>query len=141
MIKYTIEKSTREEAGFVDDGIVQYNLSKVPFTQDPPFIQINRVIKDPDGKILAGINSVLYCWKCLYIDILWVSEDFRKEGLGTALLKEVEKSAKEHGCNLVHLDTFDFQAKDFYVKNGFQVFAQLDNCPPGHIRYFMKKDL
>jgi GNAT superfamily N-acetyltransferase len=141
MNKYIIEKSTRDEAGFVDDGIVQYNLSKVPFTQDPPFIQINRVIKDPDGKILAGINSVLYCWKCLYIDILWVSEDFRKEGLGTALLEEVEKSAKEHGCYLIHLDTFDFQAKDFYIKNGFQVFAQLNNCPPGHIRYYMKKDL
>ena len=62
-------------------------------------------------------------------------------GYGSILLKEVEKIAKEKGCYLIHLDTFDFQAKDFYVKHGYEVFGVLDNCPPGHKRYFMKKDI
>ena len=32
MKNYVIEKSTREECMTVDDGIVEYNSSKVPFT-------------------------------------------------------------------------------------------------------------
>ncbi|GAA0765015.1 hypothetical protein GCM10008908_00940 [Clostridium subterminale] len=47
--------------------------------------------------MLAGLNSILYCWNCLYIDALWVRDEFRKEGYGSALLIEVEKIAKEKG--------------------------------------------
>ena len=72
MRSYVIEESTREEYEMVDNGIIEYNLSKVPFTQEPSFISINKVIKGLDGNVLAGINSMLYCWNCLYIDVLWV---------------------------------------------------------------------
>lgn len=141
MINYVIEESTREEYGTVDNGIVEYNLSKVPFTQEPSFISINRVIKGINGEVLAGINSLLYCWNCLYVDVLWVKEEYRKEGYGSILLNEVEKIAREKGCNLIHLDTFDFQAKDFYLIHGYEVFGVLDDCPMGHKRYYMKKNI
>lgn len=141
MINYIIEESTKDEYGLVDDGIVEFNLSKVPFTQEPPYISINRVIKDLNGEVLAGINSLLYCWNCLYVDVLWVKEQYRKEGYGSVLLNEVEKIAKEKGCNLIHLDTFDFQAKDFYLKNGYEVFGILEDCPMEHKRYYMKKKI
>lgn len=141
MNKYMIENSTREEAGIVDDGIVEYNKTQVPYTQEPTFIPINKVIKAPNGDIMAGINTILYCWNCLYIDVLWVKHEYRKDGLGTALLNEVEAIAKEKGCKLIHLDTFDFQAKDFYEKHGFEIFGVLDDCPIEHKRYYMKKNI
>lgn len=141
MADYIIEESTREHCGLVDDGIVEYNLSKVAFTQEPSFIPINRVIKGSNGEVMAGINSVLYCWNCLYVDVLWVKEEYRKEGYGSVLLNEVEKVAKEKGCKLIHLDTFDFQAKDFYLKHGYEVFGVLDDCPVEHKRYYLKKNL
>ena len=141
MTNYIIEESTREEYGLVDNGIVEYNLSKVPFTQEPSFISINRVIKDLNGEVLAGINSLLYCWNCLYVDVLWVKEQYRKEGYGSILLNEVEKIAKEKGCNLIHLDTFDFQAKDFYLKHGYEILGVLDDCPMEHKRYYIKKNI
>ena len=141
MKNFVIEESTKEQAGLVDNGIVKYNLSKVPFTQEPSFISINKVIKGSNGEVLAGINSILYCWNCLYIDVLWVKEEFRENGYGSALLIEVEKIAKEKGCKLIHLDTFDFQAKDFYLKHGYEVFGVLDDCPSEHKRYYMKKNI
>lgn len=141
MSNFVIEESTREDWNIVDDGIIEYNSSKVPFTQKPAFLPINRVIKGLDGDVIAGINSLLYCWNCLYIDVLWVKEEFRKDGYGSELLKEVEKIAKEKGCKLVHLDTFDFQAKDFYLKHEYEVFGVLDDCPSGHKRYYMKKNI
>lgn len=141
MKNFVIDKSTREEADLVDKGIVEYNLSKVPFTQEPSFVSINRVVKGLNGDILAGINSILYCWNCLYIDILWVKEEYRQEGYGSALLNEVEKIVKEKGCKLIHLDTFDFQAKDFYIKHGYEIFGVLEDCPIEHKRYYLKKNI
>jgi GNAT superfamily N-acetyltransferase len=141
MKKYVIEESTKEEYGLVDNAIAEYNLSKVPFTQEPSFIPINRVIRGSNNEVLAGINSTLYCWNCLFIDVLWVKEGFRKDGYGSALLNEAEKIAKEKGCRLVHLDTFDFQAKDFYIKHGYEIFGVLDDCPLEHKRYYLKKNI
>ncbi|MBO1264616.1 GNAT family N-acetyltransferase [Proteiniclasticum sp. SCR006] len=136
-----MERSTREDMMFIDDGIVAYNQGKVPFTQKPAFIPVNRVIRNEEGEILAGVNSMIYCWRVLAIDVLWVKEEYRKRGYGTRLLEELERVAKEENCSLMHLDTFDFQAKEFYEKNGFAVFGTLENCPPGHMRYYMKKEI
>ena len=84
---------------------------------------------------------MLYCWSILYIDILWVNDTCRRKGIGTQLMQKVQENAKQKGCSLIHLDTFDFQAKDFYLKQGFEIFGTLKNCPPGHTRFYMKKDL
>ena len=139
MKNYIIEKSNNNEEELIIENLVRYNLTKVPKSQKEPFISINRVIKDDEGKIIAGINSRMYCWKCLYIDSLWVDSDFRKQGLGNILINEVEKIEDDNGCRLIHLDTFDFQAKDFYLKHGYEIFGVLDECPENHKRYYMKK--
>ena len=122
MKNFIVDKSSNEEANIVNKGIVEYNSAKVPFTQEPAFMSINRVVKGLNGEVLAGINSELYCWNVLYIDILWVKEGFRHNGYGSILLNEIEKIAREKSCNLIHLDTFDFQAKDFYINNGYEIF-------------------
>ena len=57
------------------------------------------------------------------------------------MLQKVEEQAKSFGSKLVHLDTFDFQARDFYLKHGYEIFGTLENCPEGHNRYYMKKIL
>lgn len=139
MSNYIIRESNEEESELIVDKIVEYNLSKVPIIQESSFIWINRVIVDTYGDIIVGINSKMYCWNCLYIDVLWVKEEYRKEGLGSKILNEIEKVAKGKGCYLIHLDTFDFQAKDFYIKHGYDLFGILDECPQRHKRYFMKK--
>lgn len=140
MENFIIRECSSEEEKLIVDKIVEYNLSIVPSKQQIDFFWINRVI-EKDGEIAGGILGKMYCWNCLYIDTLWIKEEYRKYGLGSKLLKEVEKLAKEKGCYLIHLDTFDFQAKDFYIKHGYEVFGVLDGCPEGHKRYFLKKNI
>lgn len=139
MNNYLIRESNNIEEDFIIDKIVEYNLSIVPSKQETDFLWINRIVEDKNGNIIAGILSKMYCWNCLYIDVLWVKKEHRKDGLGSRLLKEIESVAIEKGCYLIHLDTFDFQAKDFYIKHGYEVFGVLDECPEGHKRYFLKK--
>lgn len=39
------------------------------------------------------------------------------------------------------LDTFQFQARPFYERLGFEVFGRLEGLAPYFPRYFMKKTL
>ena len=138
---YTVSGCNGSDKAFLVDKLVDYNLSQVPATQEENFIDLSRKVLSEDGKILAGIIVRMYCWRCIYIDTFWIDESMRGEGLGTLLLEEVERVAKENGSHLIHLDTFDFQAKDFYLAHGYSVFGELEDCPKGHTRYFMSKGL
>ena len=138
---YTVSGGNGSDKAFLVDKLVDYNLSQVPATQEENFIDLSRKVLSEDGKILAGIIVRMYCWRCIYIDTFWIDESMRGEGLGTLLLEEVERVAKENGSHLIHLDTFDFQAKDFYLAHGYSVFGELEDCPKGHTRYFMSKVL
>ncbi len=122
-------------------GLTESNCRKVPELRNGRYYEINKKIADESGKVIAGCVAEVNQWNALHIDALWVSEDYQRRGLGSRLLKEVECAAAENGCTLVHLSTFDFQAKDFYIKHGFEVFGTLENCPEGHCRYYLKKNL
>ena len=135
-----IEPSGVREVEIINDKIDDYNNSQVPFLQEKS-IQLNFCIKDKDQNVLAGINALLYGWKILYIEVLFIDENHRLKGLGSQLLKHVECEAKKLGARLVHLDTFSFQAMDFYLKHGYEVFGILDDCPEAYKRYYMKKIL
>ncbi len=112
--------ATEEEAKLIDDNIVAFNKSKVSPAQAETIITKNYVIKD-NSKVIAGINAIIY-HQALYVDVLFVDEEYRGQDLGSELLNKVENEAKAIGATLAHLDTFDFQAKDFYIKHGYEVF-------------------
>ena len=140
-MSFEIVISSEKETQFIDDSIVAFNRVHVPFTQDNDFVSLNFHIKDESGHVVAGINSLMYCWGMLYIDTLIVDENYRGLQLGSRLLNQVEIKAKSMGAKLSHLDTFDWQARDFYLKRGYEVFGILEDCPEGHKRYYLKKEL
>ena len=138
---FGIVSCTADDPEYIEGKLVEYNIGQVPKTQEVPLRRVNRKIVDEGGNTVAGCLAVIYCWRILYVEILWVDEKYRKCGLGTMLLSEVEGIAREENCTLVHLDTFDFQAKDFYEKHGYEVFGVLEDCPENHKRYYLKKKL
>jgi len=98
------------------------------------------VIKSPDQEILGGvIGSTYFDW--LHVDLMWVKEELRGQGYGSQLLKMAEYEARKRGAKNTYLDTFSFQAPEFYKKHGYTVFGELADFPVGHQRYFMRKRL
>lgn len=140
-MNYKTENCTGNDAEYIIDRLVEYNLSQVPSEQEILFETLDKKITDNNGEIIAGCVARMYCWRVAYIDVLWVHIEFRGKGLGKKLLAEVEADAKLKGCYLIHLDTFDFQAKEFYEKQGYKVFGVLEDCPKNHCRYFLKKEM
>ena len=64
-----------------------------------------------------------------------------RRGYGYRLLTLAEDEARKRGAKSAYLDTFSFQAPDFYRQHGYQVFGELEDFPPGHQRYFFSKQL
>jgi len=96
---------------------------------------------DDTGELAGGIVAATWGgW--LAIDLVWVREDQRGTGLGSDLLRRVEDRARvERGCVGVRLDTWGFQAKPFYEKQGYTVFGVLEDYPPGETEYLLSKRL
>ena len=135
-----IYESTREERSLIDSKLVEFNREHVPFQQIKDWIDLSYVLKDDAGQIMAGINATLYCWNVMYVDILYVDSSHRGKGYGKLLLEKAESQANSLGGYMSHLDTFDWQAKEFYEHLGYKVFGILENCPRDHNRYYMKKE-
>lgn len=134
---YNLCSATSEEAEILNGKIDLFNSEQLSFHGKIEEFR-NYVIKDKEN-IVAGIRTCIYLNECMFISVLFVDELNRGKGLGTLLLKHVEEEAKSIGLRLIHLDTFDFQAKDFYLRQGYEIFGILDDCPKGHKRYYLKK--
>ena len=137
---YVLYKNLKNTFDIIDTKLFAYNKQCVPATQNPENIPIHYVIKENDT-IIAGICASIYTWKIMHIDLLFVEKAYRTQNLGSLLLRQVEKEAKIMGVTLIHLSTFEFQAKDFYVKHNYEIFGVLDDCPQGYKRYSLKKVL
>lgn len=80
-------------------------------------------------------------WGSLFIDIVFVPEALRGNGIGTSLLRQAEQEAVRRGCRDMWTDTYAFQARPFYEKSGFAVFGVLDGPAPIFPRFFLKKSI
>lgn len=138
---YEIAVPTAEQEEELDDELMAYNLSCVPPTQEEPFVPICRCATAQDGSLIGGVLAYSALWHVLQIRTVWVRQECRKKGLGSALLCQVEREAYRLGCRMAQLDTYDFQAREFYEKCGYTVFGTLPDAPEGHAHYYLSKRL
>lgn len=96
---------------------------------------------DASGGLAGGL--VGHTWTTwLYVTYLWVDDRHRGAGLGTRLLAQAERMAhEERGCTAARLETWDFQAPEFYRKQGYEVVGVVPDYPPGTTEYTLTKRL
>ncbi|MDQ0273973.1 ribosomal protein S18 acetylase RimI-like enzyme [Cytobacillus purgationiresistens] len=71
-----------------------------------------------------------------------VDKSLRGNGYGKELLNRIEKIARENRCKLIQLDTFSFQAPNFYQKNGYEIVGLIEEHPnKENQQYYLKKKL
>jgi GNAT superfamily N-acetyltransferase len=98
------------------------------------------VTDEQDGSPHGGLwGRTYYGW--MFIELLIIDEKLRGGGIGTELMRRAEEEARRRGCHGIWLDSFSFQAPDFYRRLGYEIFGVLDDYPPGDRRYFLKKRL
>ena len=118
-------------------GLLAFNEARLGPSGEQP---VRFVARDSAGTVIGGILGHTR-WGWLYIAKLWVDERARGRGLGTRLMEAAEDLARSRGCSDVSLDTFDYQARPFYERLGYELFGTLEGYPPGSRQYYLRKRL
>ena len=135
-----IQQNNSKDSEYIKNKVIQYNMSVLSDEVKSPLEHVSFLLKDDVGKIFAGITGTIYFYH-LHIDFLWVDESVRHEGYGSQLVNKIEEIAKEKNCRLILLDSFSFQAPEFYKKHGYREFGVVEDHPKGYSQHFLEKRL
>jgi GNAT superfamily N-acetyltransferase len=131
---------SEEESVYVRQRLLEYNVAHVSADIRAVYEPINLAVRDDAGSIVGGLLAIRY-WDCMQVDTLWVDDAFRRNGYGSELLLHIEKIAEHRGCRFILVDTFSFQAPEFYPKYGYQIIGSVEDIHGGHCRYYFIKRL
>ncbi|WP_411082601.1 GNAT family N-acetyltransferase [Streptomyces sp. cmx-18-6] len=96
---------------------------------------------DEQGGVTGGLTGRTWAY-WLHVELLWVDTRHRSRGLGSQLLAEAERVARtERDCTRSRLETWDFQAPDFYRKQGYEEIGRVEDYPPGVTEFILAKQL
>lgn len=91
-----------------------------------------------NNELIGGaVGTIRFGW--YFLEELWVDEKYRGKNIGSTLIEKVEECAKSNRALGVRMETWNFQARGFYEKKGYKVYATFEDCPPGTIDYLLKK--
>ena len=122
-------------------GAVDAILDEAAKTQGHPFegrkVQLRAL--DAEGKFLGGlIGAHLQRW--FFVKLLAVSPEARGSGIGAQLLARAEAMAREDGLVGIYLDTFEFQAPRFYLREGYREIGRLPKVGDAPQRIWFAKE-
>ena len=137
-MEYKIENLTKEDAQYISEKINEI----VPREVDADEEEFVLKIENENGELIGGCiaEAYEYHWSRMFLDTLWVDERYRHQGLGSMIIREVERIAREKCCRVVTLGTASYMARPFYEKHGYTVFTTLKKAN-GYISYSLVKYL
>lgn len=130
-------KIKKQDEETIFRGLLEYNLARI---EDKNPKDLGVYLEDEKREMLAGlIGNTHGNW--MTVKYLWVSEKLRGQNIGSQILRKAEETAKERGCKYAFLDTFSFQAPEFYKKYGYKEKFVLEEYPVEGKRYYFTKTL
>lgn len=126
---------TETQVEDIETRLEKYDENYITYKMDGN-IQIG--VED-NGKLIAGLDACITAFKILYVSTVFVDENYRRQGVGEMLIREMEKRALTMGVNTIRLDTFNWQGKDFYEALGYTCVGQYENAEDGYSEYFFLK--
>ena len=120
------------DAAVVDEGLGHANESAAPIDG----VQRLACFARASGRVVGGAVG-LTRGECCELQQLWVDRDLRRKSVGTLLVREFERGAAGRGCRTYYLETFSFQALDFYRSLGYEPKLETKGFPLGIRKYVM----
>ena len=135
---YKMMNLAKEDAAYIGEKINEI----VPHEVDADEEEFVLKVENEAGEIVGGCiaQAYEYRWSRMFLDTLWVDERWRHHGLGSLIIRELERIAKQKGCRVVTLGTASYMARPFYEKHGYTVFTTLKKAN-GYLSYSLVKYL
>ncbi len=128
-----------------DDGLltgtVDTILDEAAKAQGQPFEgrKVQLRAQDAAGRFLGGlIGAHLQRW--FFVKLLAVAPEARGRGIGAQLLARAEALARADGLVGIYLDTFEFQAPRFYLREGYREVGRLPKVGDAPQRIWFAKE-
>ena len=137
-IPLVVGEGDRDLRERLDQEIIAFNVAVTGY-RDARLLSI--AARGDSGDLRGGLSG--WTWGgCGHIELLWVRDDQRGNGLGTRLLATAEAEIRHRGCDRVTLNTHSFQAPDFYARLGYTECGRTPGYPNGfdHIHLVKRLD-
>ena len=132
-----LDNTESQKSQEIGNLIRSYNRSKREAAESEP---LNLYVEDDSGQLMAGLVAETF-GNWLEIEYLFVKEDLRGQGIGSQLLQQAESEAKNRNCRFAFVNTYQFQAPDFYKRHGYKEVLRLQDYPYTGQRHYYQKDL
>ena len=124
------------DASVVSDGVFSYGRSLAAEGNAQPLACFVR----EELRLIAGaVGRTEY--KRLFVTSLWVSQERRGQGLGTAVLQRLEHEAVTTGCESAMIETLNDRVASLYARLGYQTLALVSGYVGPFNRHIMIKSL
>ena len=131
-----IETATEDLSNALLQFLNEYSLERIGHHAP---VSLQFAAHDNAGNLLGGVTGrVLH--GVLSVHLLALSPAARRTGLGTQLLQTLEDAAREQGATVARVDTLEFEAPDFYQKQGYEIFGVIGE-QAGRRQFFLRKQL
>ena len=139
-MKYEMTPFADDEAEFIEEQ-ANNAFNAIAQPEEDAEEEFVYTVTDESGTLLGGCILSVDALRTASIYDLWVEEAFRRQGMASALMREAEREAREQGCYLAMIGTFDWQAKSFYDNQRYMLNDTMTDVPKGHEHYFLTKRL
>jgi GNAT superfamily N-acetyltransferase len=139
MAKLELTEPTSAIYRTILDGIRAFNATMMP--HERPGQDLAIALHDPAGDAVVGGLWGRTAGGWLAIELVYVPESLRGQGIATRLVAMAEREALERGCHSAWLDTLNREALRLYERLGYRRFGELKDYPRGGSRYFLQKQL
>ncbi len=136
---------TKEETDFIEAQFARFNQEATDGRFDclgegKSGLAFDLAVKDRDGEIAGGV-SVSSVLGVMWLEVLYVADEFRRRGLASWLVLEAERTAYEKGCVGAGTWTFNWQGPEFYPTIGYELRGIYTGYPFGVTEYVLAKRL
>ena len=134
---YVFERALSEKERILNARYGKIPIEKIPKVKEFKLDEFSTQSFKVSGNEIVLATGDRYKVKRKYLNLIGISileREFYKVGLGTEMIKEVEKFAIKMGCDSIQgiylpNGEFQFGAHDFYRRNGFEFYKDLGvNC-------------
>jgi GNAT superfamily N-acetyltransferase len=136
---------TKEEKDLVEAQLARHNQEATGDRFNYPGkgesgLALDLAVKDQDGRVAGGVtvSSVL---GVMWLEVLYVADEFRRRGLASWLVLEAERLAHEKGCVGAGTWTFSWQGPEFYPTIGYELCGIYTGYPFGVTEHVLAKRL
>ena len=121
----------------VHTGLRAFNRTRANWPERQHF---NITLRDTERNVRGGILATVN-YDVLVLEDVFIEEDCRTGGHGARMMALAEEEGMRRGARLAVVSTFSWQARPFYEKCGYSVYAELPYNNGMYTLFSLKKSL